>query len=194
MRNFFVIVFLFSISLLSSQEQKTMISATEYNFPKIKSSISMPVKIPLAEISNIINSSVGNLVFEDNSYTDNDNDQFKVKVWKTRPIRLVGGTKQNLLIEVPLKIWAEKGIGSFGFYNYQSTTFETVMYFNTELTFNNNWRMTTKTTPMGFKWVTKPVLDYGQIKIPITSLVESSLKKQQIDFSKTIDDMMLTQA
>lgn len=153
----------------------------------------MPVKIPLSEIGNIINSSVPTLIFQDDSYTDNDNDQFKVKVWKIRPIRLVGGTKQNLLIEVPLKIWAEKGIGSFGIYNYQNTTFETVMYFNMQLTFNNNWAMVTKTSPMGYKWVTKPVLDYGRIKVPITSLVESSLKKQQADFCKTIDDMMLEQ-
>lgn len=153
----------------------------------------MPVKIPLSQIGNMINTSVPTLIFQDDSYTDNNNDQFKVKVLKTRPIRLVGGTKQNLLIEVPLKIWAEKGIGTLGLYNYQSTTFETVMYFNTQLTFNNNWTMVTKTSPMGFKWVTKPVLDYGRIKVPITSLVESSLKKQQADFSKTIDEMMLKQ-
>lgn len=193
MRNFLVFIFLLSISKFFAQQTATMTSEADYNFPKIKSSISMPVKIPLAEIGNIINASVGNLIFEDNSFTDNDNDQFKVKVWKTRPIRLVGGTKQNLLIEVPLKIWAEKGIGTFGFYTYQNTTFETVMYFNSQLTFNNNWTMVTKTTPMGFKWVTKPVLDFGQIKVPITSLVESSLQKQQNDFCKTIDDMMLTQ-
>ena len=153
----------------------------------------MPVKIPLSEIGNLINASVQNLIFEDNSYTDNNNDQFKVKVWKTRPIRLVGGTKQNLLIEVPLKIWAEKGIGTLGIYSYQNTTFETVMYFNTHLTFNNNWTVTTKTSPMGFKWVVKPVLDYGKIKVPITSLVETSLRKQQADFSKTIDEMMRSQ-
>ena len=153
----------------------------------------MPVKIPLSEIGNVINASVQNLIFEDNSYTDNNNDQFKVKVWKTRPIRLVGGTKQNLLIEVPLKIWAEKGIGTLGIYSYQNTTFETVMYFNTQLTFNNNWTMTTKTLPMGFKWVTKPVLDFGKIKVPITSLVETSLKQQQAEFSKTIDEMMRSQ-
>lgn len=162
-------------------------------FPKIKSSITLPVKIPLSEIGNIINSSVPDLIFEDNSYTDNDNDQFKVKVWKTRPIRLVGGTKQNLLIEVPLKIWAEKGIGTLGLYNYQNTTFETVMYFTIQIAFNNNWSVVTKTSPLGYKWITKPVLDYGRIKIPITSLVESSLKKQQTDFSKTIDEMMLKQ-
>ena len=153
----------------------------------------MPVKIPLSEIANIINNSVPQLIFQDDSYTDNNNDQFKVKVWKTRPIRLVGGTNQNLLIEVPLKIWAEKGIGTFGVYTYQNTTFETVMYFNSQLTFNNNWTMNTKTQPMGFKWVTKPVLDFGRIEVPITSLVESSLKKQQADFCKTMDEMMLKQ-
>ena len=193
MRNLLLLIILFFGSKLFSQEAGEYSSVPVYNFPKIKSSITMPVKIPLSEIGNMINTSVPTLIFQDDSYTDNNNDQFKVKVWKTRPIRLVGGTKQNLLIEVPLKIWAEKGIGTLGLYNYQSTTFETVMYFNTQLTFNNNWTMVTKTSPMGFKWVTKPVLDYGRIKVPITSLVESSLKKQQADFSKTIDEMMLKQ-
>lgn len=164
-----------------------------YNFPKIKSSITMPVTIPLSEISNMINASVKDMIFQDDSYTDNDNDQFKVKVWKTRPIRLVGDANQNIAIEVPLKIWAEKGIGTLGVYTYQETTFETVMYFKTALSFKNNWTVSTFTQPMGFKWVKKPVLDYGKIKIPITSLVEKSLKEQQYKFSKTIDQQMAEQ-
>ncbi|MBL1219584.1 DUF4403 family protein [Chryseobacterium sp. L7] len=164
-----------------------------YNFPKIKSSITMPVTIPLSEISNMINASVKELVYQDDSYTDNNNDQFKVKVWKTRPIRLVGGTTQNLLIEVPLKIWAEKGIGTLGVYSYQNTTFETVMSFNTTISFKNNWTIATTTQPNGFRWVAKPVLDYGKIQIPITSLVEKSLREQQEKFAKTIDQQMATQ-
>lgn len=164
-----------------------------YNFPKVKSSITMPVTIPLSEISNMINASVKELIYQDDSYTDNNNDQFKVKVWKTRPIRLVGGTNQNLLIEVPLKIWAEKGIGTLGVYSYQNTTFETVMSFNTALNFKNNWTISTNTQPNGFRWVTKPVLDYGRIQIPITPLVEKSLIEQQQKFCKTIDQQMATQ-
>lgn len=164
-----------------------------HNFPKIKSSITMPVTIPLSEVSNMINSSVKELIYQDDSYTDNNNDQFKVKVWKTRPIRLVGGTNQNILIEVPLKIWAEKGIGTLGVYTYQNTTFETVMSFNTSLTLKNNWTISTNTQPNGFKWVTKPVLDFGRIQIPITSLVEKNLKEQQEKFCKTIDQQMATQ-
>ncbi|MDQ0067776.1 DUF4403 family protein [Chryseobacterium lathyri] len=186
------LLFLLSFAMVFGQTAVDNQSAV-YNFPKIKSSITMPVTIPLSEISNMINASVKELVFQDDSYTDNNNDQFKVKVWKTRPIRLVGGTSQNLLIEVPLKIWAEKGIGTLGIYSYQNTTFETVMSFNTTVNFNNNWTISTNTQPNGFRWVTKPVLDYGRIQIPITSLVEKSLKEQQGKFAKTIDQQMATQ-
>ncbi|MCT2407602.1 DUF4403 family protein [Chryseobacterium antibioticum] len=186
------LLFLLSFTIVFGQTAVNNQSAV-YNFPKIKSSITMPVTIPLSEISNMINASVKELVFQDDSYTDNNNDQFKVKVWKTRPIRLVGGTSQNLLIEVPLKIWAEKGIGTLGVYSYQNTTFETVMSFNTTISFNNNWTISTNTQPNGFRWVTKPVLDYGKIQIPITSLVEKSLKEQQGKFAKTIDQQMTTQ-
>lgn len=153
----------------------------------------MPVTIPLSEISNMINASVKELIYPDDSYTDNNNDQFKVKVWKTRPIRLVGGTNQNILIEVPLKIWAEKGIGTLGLYTYQSTTFETVMSFNTSISLKNNWTIVTQTRPNGFRWVAKPVLDFGKIQIPITSLVEKSLLEQQKKFCTTIDQQMAAQ-
>lgn len=153
----------------------------------------MPVRIPLAEVSKMINSSVKDLIFEDNSYEDNNNDQFKVKVWKTKPIRLVGDVNNKIFIEVPLKIWAEKGLGTLGVYTYQETTFETVMYFVTSMEFKNNWTVATKTNANGFKWVLKPVLDFGKIKIPITGLVEKSLKQQQTEFCKTIDEQMAQQ-
>ncbi|VFB05254.1 MULTISPECIES: DUF4403 family protein [Chryseobacterium] len=187
--SYFYIALFFCTRLLG---QNSNISAA-YSFPKIKSSITMPVTIPLSEIGNMVNTSVKDLIFQDDSYTDNNNDQFKVKVWKTRPIRLVGDTSGNILIEVPLKIWAEKGIGTLGIYSYQQTTFETVMYFKTAVSLKNNWSVSTFTQPMGFKWITKPVLDFGKIKIPITSLVETSLKEQQYNFCKTMDQQMASQ-
>ncbi|WP_344824227.1 DUF4403 family protein [Chryseobacterium ginsenosidimutans] len=191
MKSIKILFLLAFVNVFGQNNSENQLAA--YNFPKVKSSITMPVTIPLSEISNMINASVKELIYQDDSYTDNNNDQFKVKVWKTRPIRLVGGTNQNLLIEVPLKIWAEKGIGTLGVYSYQNTTFETVMSFNTALNFKNNWTITTNTQPNGFRWVTKPVLDYGRIQIPITPLVEKSLIEQQQKFCKTIDQQMATQ-
>ncbi|KQT16154.1 hypothetical protein ASG31_14100 [Chryseobacterium sp. Leaf404] len=188
MKKIVIILFLSFVSFMFSQETQQI-----YTFPKIKSSITMPVRIPLAEVSKMVNSSVKDLIFEDNSYSDNNNDQFKIKVWKTKPIRLVGDVNNRIFIEVPLKIWAEKGIGTLGVYAYQETTFETVMYFVTSMEFKNNWTVSTETKANGFKWVVKPVLDFGKIKIPITGLVEKSLKTQQAEFSKTIDRQMASQ-
>lgn len=150
----------------------------------------MPVRIPLAEVGKMINTSVGDLIYQDDTYTDNNNDQLKLKVWKTAPIKLLGGKNKNIIIEVPLRIWAEKGIGTLGVYSYQNTTFETTLYFSSVISLNNNWTMSTHTSSLGFKWVTKPVLDYGKIKIPITPIVEKSLKEQQEEFCKTIDKQM----
>lgn len=158
-----------------------------YNFPKLKSSISMPVRVPLSELTNIANSSVTGLIFSDDSRVDNNNDQLRIKVWKTNPIKITSGAKQNFLIEVPIKIWIEKGIGTLGVYTYQETTFETVMHFNTSINFNPNWTISTQTVSKGFKWVSKPILDYGQVKIPITPLVESKLRTEQQKFCATMD-------
>lgn len=175
---------LMSIQGFSQQITDTLI------FPKIQSSVVMPIRIPLSELNTTANLSVGDLIYQDDSYTDNNNDQFKVKVWKNGAIKLYGGKSQNLIIEVPVKVWAEKGIGTLGMYTYQNTTFETTMYFNTSLAFNPNWTVKTTTQSAGFKWVTKPTLDFGRIKVPITPLVENSLKEQQAGFGSIIDQQL----
>ena len=69
-----LVYFVFFTSILFGQQTATGAEVADFNFPKIKSSLSMPIKIPLVEIGNIINNSVKNLIFEDNSFTDNDND------------------------------------------------------------------------------------------------------------------------
>lgn len=181
MKNFILLFLLVFTGVLAQAP------ADSYSFPRIRSSLSVPLRVPLGEIAKTVNSSVGNLIYQDDSYSDNNNDQFKVKVWKANPIKISGGKNQNVILEVPLKIWAEKGIGTLGVYTYQNTTFEAVMYFSATILFNTNWKVTTVTQPMGFKWVKKPSLDYGRVKIPITPLIESSLKKQQADFCKMID-------
>lgn len=168
-------------------------NANSLNFKRIESTINIPIHIPIADINQMVNQVTKDLLYEDTSFTDNNNDQFKIKVWKSRPIRLVAGTNQNLLIEVPIKIWAEKGIGTMGIYTYQNTNFETVMYFNTTVALNNNWTIKTTTQSSGYKWVQKPILDFGSVKIPITPIVEKSLKKEQDNFCKIIDQQIAQQ-
>ncbi|MBP7173531.1 MAG: DUF4403 family protein [Cloacibacterium sp.] len=164
-------------------------SQTEtYQFPKIKSSISIPMSLPISEIQRLTNRSIVGTLYEDQSYENNNNDQLKTKVEKDGDIVLKALTNNRLMFSVPLKIWAEKGVGTLGVYSYQSTQFRVVMNFISSVEFLPNWSLKTSTTTAGFVWKEKPILDYGQIKIPITSLIEGVLTKQQAKFTTVIDD------
>ncbi len=159
-----------------------------HTFPKIKSHLTVPISIPVPEINNLINSSVTGVLYEDNSYTDNDNDQFKVRVEKSDKIKLTSLKENRFLIEVPLKIWAEQGYGGLGYYVYQDTNFNVVMKFISSVELKSDWTLQTQTKTNGFEWTVKPVLDYGTVKIPVASLIEKTLTEQQAKFTTVIDD------
>ena len=164
-----------------------------YTLPKIKSNITLPVSLPVSEINNLINQSVKGVLYEDQSYTDNNNDQFKVRVEKQGNIAIKALSNNRLMISVPLKIWAEKGYGTLGYYMYQDTNFNLIMNFITSLAATPDWKLSTKTTTAGFVWTQKPVLDYGKVKIPIASFMESVLKEQQNKFTTVIDQQIKSQ-
>lgn len=178
-----ILIFTLWVGILNAQKTTPM-----EQFPKIKSTINIPIRIHLSEINRVINESVKGLIYEDNSYNNNNNDQSKVKVWKDGNIEILGGKKQNLIIKVPLKIWTKKGIGKFGVYTYQETTFKTEMFFSSKVELKNDWQISLTTIPKGFKWIQKPILDFGVVKIPVTSIVEKSLKEEQAKFCTTIDE------
>lgn len=180
MRYLILIIFLFNGIAFSQSEI--------YTFPKIKSSISLPVSVSVANINSLINNSVTGILYEDNSYTDNNNDQFKVRVEKNGNLNLMALKGNRFLIEVPLQIWAEQGYGGLGYYIYQDTNFHVVMKFITSVKFNSDWTLETQTKTYGFEWTLKPVLDYGKVKIPISSLIEETLTEQQTKFTTVIDD------
>lgn len=176
--SFLIFVFCFG---LNAQEQKLV-------FPKVSSQLTIPVSISVDEINSLINRSINGILFEDDSFTDNDNDQFKVKVIKNGDIRMTVLKNNRLLIDIPLYIYATQGYGGLGYYVYQSTDFGVRMKFITSVEFNNNWTLNTNTESNGFEWTDKPVLNFSGFKIPIAPIVEKSLRKQQSEFTEIIDE------
>lgn len=163
-------------------------SQTEtYQFPKIPSSVSIPVNLPISEIQRLVNQQITGVLYEDVSYDNNNNDQLKTKVEKDGSIIIKALTNNRLMFSVPLKIWAEKGLGTLGVYSYQETNFKVIMNFISTLDLQQNWSLKTNTTTAGFIWKEKPVLDFGKIKIPLNSIIEGVLTKQQKEFTTVMD-------
>ena len=163
-------------------------SQTEtYQFPKISSSVSIPVNLPVVEIQRLVNQQITGVLYEDQDFTNNNNDQLKTKVEKDGNIAIKALTNNRLMFSVPLKIWAQKGLGTLGVYTYQETNFKVIMNFISSLDFQQNWSLKTTTTTAGFVWKEKPVLDFGKVKIPISPIIEGVLTKQQKQFTSVID-------
>ena len=188
-KSFFCSVGFLIISLTISEGQNTAVNAETQ---KIKSTIAVPIDIDYVDIERMLNQSVTGLIYEDNSYADNDQDEFKIKVWKKGNITIKPNTTNQLKIGVPLKVWAEKGIGALGYVSYQATEFELILNFKTVFSIRPDWVIKTVTTPDGYTWVTKPVLKYKYVDVPITPIVANVLDKQHPMFAKKIDEQVVT--
>ena len=178
MRLSFLLIF---FSILGFSQTET------YQFPKIQSSVSIPVNLPVAEIQRLVNQQITGILYEDQDFENNNNDQLKTKIEKDGNIAIKALTNNRLMFSVPLKIWAQKGLGTLGIYSYQETNFKVVMNFISTLDFQQNWSLKTTTTTAGFVWKEKPILDFGKVKIPLSSIIENVLKKQQKEFTNVID-------
>lgn len=180
MKFFYLLISLFLSNFLIGQDTSI----------RIKSSINFPLKISFQKLENLTNTALDNQLFIDSSYLDNENDQFKCTVWKNGDIK-ISHVKNNVLkIDVPLKVWANKGIGTLGVYNYQSTEFQLIMKFQMVYTITPDWKLKTKTIQNGYTWIQKPVLEIAKIKIPITNIVEKSLNEKQAIYASNIDVQM----
>lgn len=174
------VLFLLIFNFIFSQNES-------YPFPKIQSSVAIPITLPISEIQRLVNQQITGLLYEDLSFEDHLNDQLKTTVEKDGEIILKPLTNNRLMISVPLKVWAQKGIGTLGVYHYQETQFKVVMNFISSIDLPPNWSLKTSTITAGFVWKEKPVLDFGKIKIPITPIIEKILVNQQKDFTSVID-------
>jgi len=184
---FFLITSFSILSLTITVAQGDIVSDSTR---KIASTIAVPIDIAYIDIEKMLNTSVNGLIYQDDSYTDNDNDQFKIKVWKKNNITIKPNAANQLKIAVPLKVWAEKGVGALGLISYQSTEFELILNFKTIFSITQDWVIRTVTTPDGYTWITKPVLKYKYADVPITPIVANVLDKEHAGFARTIDEQV----
>ncbi|MBA4853350.1 DUF4403 family protein [Emticicia sp. BO119] len=180
--------------LLKTNAQKANPEAPEERYlqdtvkvQKVFSNISIPFDISMNDIERQINASITGLIYEDNSYTDGNNDNFKCKVWKKSNIIITAATNDVFDFTVPLKVWAEQGFGAFGIMKYVPVEFEMNLKFSTRFTIRQDWAVQTFTTPNGYEWITKPKLNIG-FNVPLDFIVGKIIDNNHTRFAKSIDD------
>ncbi len=151
-------------------------------YDKEMSVINIPIEIAVADIENQINNYVKGVVYEDDSYDDNDGDGLKYTVTKYSDIEITAkGNK--IYITVPLKISGK--YKTLGVVNSFSGAIKTS--YITSITFKNDWKMSTYTESDGYEWIESPSLDFGIVSIPLTYVADAILDGQQEYIEEQID-------
>jgi hypothetical protein len=151
------------------------------------SSLQFPFKLSIKKIEETTNQAIRGIIYKDSLYTDDENDQLKCTVWKDGDIRLSSVKNNVLKVDVPLKVWIEKGVGAMGLYTYKNTEFRLIMSFHLVYNITKDWKLTTKTFKNGYIWTQKPSLNFVSLQVPITPIVEKILDSKQGEYANLID-------
>jgi hypothetical protein len=155
------------------------------------STLNLPIEIPLQDIERKINDQLGKTLFEDNSLEDNGGDNLMLKVSKRQPLSIEAKGGNLFNIKVPVNIWAKAGykIEKLGLSvsKYEDTEFDIDLNFLTRINLGQDWRISTSTTPNGYKWVSEPKVKIGFFEIPITNIIEKIMDRELPNVVKTVD-------
>lgn len=165
----------------------------KYITPEIKlepSVINVPFYFDINNVQKAINQKLTGLLYEDNSFENNDNDNLMVKAWKKENF-IITLDNNNLGYRIPLKLWIKVRWGfekfSIKLYDTKEIEAEIALKFKTTFYLNNDWTITTYTTSEGYEWLSKPVVKIGQVDIPITTIANTILNKNKNLLSNEID-------
>ena len=166
----------------------------EYNAPKYTpqpSVINLPLSVNIIDIQNKLNKQFLGLIYNDDSYENNNNDNIMVKAWKKEDFKL-NYSDDGMWYRIPLKLWIKAGwkVSKLGITlsDYREVNAEIALKFKTKFTINKDWSFTTVTTSDGFEWLSTPVMKIGPIDVPITSVASMILKANKDKLTKEIDN------
>jgi hypothetical protein len=149
--------------------------------------INIPIAIKLKDIENQTNKFMTGLIYEDNKIEDDD---IEMKIWKLAPISIenLNGKIKTVL---PLKAAIKYRIGTdkLGISLYSTQEFN----LNGNITLMSdvnlsNWKLNTKTEFKSLDWNESPTAVVMGKSIPITYLINPTVKLFKSKIERTIDD------
>jgi hypothetical protein len=155
--------------------------------------VNLPVEVPVQEIEAQVNNAIKGLIYDDNSYEDDDHDNLKAKVWKLDRIRIVA-KDSTFLFEVPLKIWVSAGykVSPLGITmsGYKETEFSIRIRLISKIGMRPTWQVHSETYVDSYDWITEPNIRVGSFKIPIKAMVSRLLRRNFDKISSAIDEQV----
>lgn len=160
-------------------------SYSKYEDTPLLSYLTVPVNIGVDELTRSLNRSTsGEALYEDFSFTDNNNDGLMLSIWKSQNISLsfYGNT---IKYRIPLKIWVKKDL-LFG--AAAEAEGELALNFKTTYKLNTDWTIGTETEVEWHEWLARPVLKTGLGSISVETVANVALNRSKRAIAKALDE------
>ncbi|MEL6863588.1 MAG: DUF4403 family protein [Bacteroidota bacterium] len=182
-------VFLLYAFLLMACKTKQPLRPTEsyqdmYSRPL--SNINIPISIDLNEVERIINRQIPTLLYDDDSYSDNNGDKLMIRAEKSEDIHL-RIEHQEVFYAVPLNIWVRKRIA--GLTDVEAAG-ELIIDLKTAFEVQGDWSVQSQTTLERYQWLKKPVVKLGLVRLPVRLIANQVIERSQHTLTKAIDDQI----
>ena len=191
------IIFALSICLFNSCKtaKPTMPIESYLSVPRkpITSIINLHADLETSKLEQLINTQLDSVLYDDNSFEDNNGDNLKFKARKDGNVKI--NIEQNELSwELPVAVTIQKGLKLFGYnipmvdrWEYSG---QLRLRFKTKLAINRDWTIKTNTISDGYVWTKKPAVKIGGIDIPVTIIANLFLPANLQSFSMKIDEII----
>jgi hypothetical protein len=198
-RHLYPVLIIFSLMSLfscsTSQKINTLKPEPDDAIPLVHentpSFINLAVSVKLKDIENKTNSLLTGLIYEDNNIEDDD---VEIKAWKLAPITIKntnGTSKEKIETILPLKAMVKYRIGtkSMGvdLYSIREFNLNGIITLTSDVALTN-WQLKTKTTLKSLDWNETPTMSLVGKNIPITYLINPTIKLFKSKIEKKIDD------
>jgi len=181
-----LIALLFS-SCKTMQIEKPKESYLPSNLSPAISELPLQVELDVKKLEVAINKKMNGIIFEGTKISDKD---LSVKIWKAQNFTF---TINNNVIEyrVPLKVWTRFAwkVSKFGYEvgdTYEATGSIALTY-KTSISLDKNWKLVSKTTSSGYKWIETPKLNVVGVTVPVTPIASLALSRCDKLISDQID-------
>lgn len=152
--------------------------------------INLPVSIKLKDIENQTNALLTGLIYEDNNIGDDD---VELKIWKLSPISLANENGKIKTV-LPLKALAKYRVGTdklgVALYNTSEFNLNGIITLISEVKLSN-WKLKTVTRLESLDWNESPTTTVFGKAIPITYLINPTVRIFKSKIEKSIDAAIL---
>ncbi len=164
--------------------------------PATNSYLTGQITFKLSDLERKINQELKPVLVTEDALEGRKGEKWQLRVERSGPVRL-RYYRQRVSFTAPLQIWVSNPLAfkrnkrrreaDPNFVGAKQPLASLSVNFDTPLTVNNNWTLSTKSRFVNYEWIEKPRLRVLGVKIPIQNLAEKIIDARKKDIEEAID-------